>query len=122
MNDGANAAGDFPIGIGVEDSGNGLAGLHARDVRLVDVDFNFVGVHVDDGGDAGAGKAAACGIGRDHFAYLSVFGDDDAAIRRADSAVVDGLLRLLDACLRADDLRLSQGDLGLETVGGGAGI
>ncbi len=53
---------------------------------------------------------------------MGVFGDDDAAIRRADSAVVDGLLRLLDACLRADDLRLSQGDLGLETVGGGAGI
>jgi len=29
-----------------------------------------------------------------------------AAIQRADSAVVDSLLRLLDACLRADDLRL----------------
>src|SRR5260221_10928644 len=45
-NDGADAARNFPIGVGIEDGGDGLTVLHARDVGLVDVDFNFVGVHI----------------------------------------------------------------------------
>jgi len=53
---------------------------------------------------------------------LRIFGDDDSGIRRADCAVVDGLLRLLNARLGADNLRLRQGDFGLQAIGDCAGV
>ena len=61
-------------------------------------------------------------IGRDHFADLRVLGDDDALKRSADGAVVHGLLRFLDARLRSGYLGFGEVDLGLQAVGGGAGI
>src|SRR6202035_4769732 len=74
-NDGADFAGDFPIWIGIQDGVDRLAVLNAGDVRLVDVDFDLVRVHVDDRGDAGTSEPTARGNRRDHFADLSVFGD-----------------------------------------------
>src|SRR5229473_5063266 len=102
--DGAHAAGNLPVGIGIEDGSDGLTVLHARDVGFVDVDFDFVGVHVHNGGDAGTRETTARGNGRDHFADLGVFGDDNTGVGSADSAIVDGLLGFLDARLGADDL------------------
>src|ERR1035438_4021632 len=98
-NDRAHMAGDFPIRIRIQDPGYVLTVLNAGDVRLVDIDFDLVGVHVHDGGDAGAGEAAARGDRRDHFADLGVFGDHDASEGRFDRTVVDGLLGFDDACL-----------------------
>src|ERR1700676_4182215 len=117
--DGAHAARNLPVGIGVENGVNGLAGMDASDVGFVDVDFDFVGVHVHDGGDAGAGEAAAGGDGGNHFADLGVFGDDDTGVRSTNGAIVDGLLCLLNAGFSADDLRLRESDFCLQAVGGG---
>src|SRR5712692_9694911 len=76
--DGAHAAGNLPVGIGIEDSGDRLTVLYARDVGFVGVDFDFVGVHVHDGGDAGSREATTGGNRGDHFADLRILGDDNA--------------------------------------------
>ena len=80
---------NLPVGIRVEHRRDGLPGLHAVDVALVDVHFDLERPHVDDRADAGAREAAAGRDRRDHLARLRVLRDRDAAERRADDRVVE---------------------------------
>src|SRR5262249_31459923 len=83
-----------PVRIGVEHRGHRHAGGHAADEGFVDVDLDFDRVHVHDGADPGAGKAAARRQWRDHPARLGAGVDHDAAEWRPD------LMLLSTAALR----------------------
>ena len=109
-------------GVGVKNGVDRLTVFYASNVGLVDVDFDFVGLHVHDSGDAGACEAAARGNGGDHFSDLSVFGNDDPREGRLDRAIVDGLLGYLYARLGSSNLGLGEIDLGLKAVGVRAGV
>ena len=70
--------GKITVRIGVENGIDALILFDLGNVGFADIHFDFVGVKVDDGGDAGARKAAARRNGRDHFANLGVFGNRNA--------------------------------------------
>ena len=90
--------------------------FHLRDVRLVDVHFNLVGLHVHDRRDACARKPAACGNRRHHFAHLRVFRNNPSRKRRTNRAVVHRLLRLCNARVGRRYLLLRQRDLCLQAI------
>ena len=101
---------NLPVGIGVEHRRDRLAGRHAVDVALVDVDFDLERAHVDDRADAGAREAAAGRHRRDHLARLRVLRDRHAAERRADDRVVEVGLLQRDLALGDVDLLAQRGD------------
>src|SRR5260370_16579951 len=99
-----------------------LAVFDARDVRLVDVDFDFIRMHVHNRGYARARKAATRGIGRNHLADVGVLGDDNAGERCANGAIVHRLLGDADTGFGGSYLLLGELDFGLEAVRGGRGV
>src|SRR3989449_2273934 len=119
-NQGADLAGDLPVGIGVEDGGDGLSVTDPRDVRLVHVHLDLERGHVHEGGDARAREAAARGDGGHHLPALGVLGDHDAGKGRPHDAVVDVLLGHLDPRVGRADLLPGQHDPRLEAVDGEA--
>ena len=112
---------DLPVRIRIEHRLDLLAGVHAVDVALVDVDFDLERRHVDDRADAGAGEAAAGRHRRDHLARLRVLRDRDAAERRADRPCCRGRSAARatwrsatwTCCARRGDPRRQRVDLGL---------
>jgi len=79
-------------------------------------------MHIHNRRNARARKAAACGIGRNHFANLSVFGNHDARKGRADGAIVHGLLGYGDARFGRGHLLLGERNFGLQTVRSRPGV
>ena len=105
-NGGDHLGGNVEIGIGVQRRRGGLLGIHAIDVRLVDIHLHFQRIHIDDGANAGAREAAASGNRRDHFARLRRLGDDDARERSADFHVFQLLPLHRQAAFRHHDVAL----------------
>ncbi len=88
---------NLPVWICVEYRSHGLIGYHARDVRFVHIDFNFVRIHVHQCRDAGARESAARRNRRHHFANLRIFRHDNSIERRADHGVVHACCASCDA-------------------------
>ncbi len=70
--------------------------LHAVDVRLVDVNFDFQRIHVHERADARTGKSSASRKWRNDLTDLRRLGDHHAGEWRMDSAVVELHLRGAD--------------------------
>src|SRR2546427_398474 len=121
-NDGANFRGNGFVRVGVQRRGNLLAVYDARDVRLVDVHFNFVRTHVHNRGNACPREPAAGRIWGHHLAHLSVLGNDNPRKWCANRAIVHRLLGDANTRFGCGYLLLGEVDFGLEAVYGGGGV
>src|SRR5260370_20942472 len=99
-----------------------LAVFDARDVRLVDVDFDFIRMHVHNRGYARARKAATRGIGRNHLADLGVLAHDNAGERSANGPIVHRLLGDADTGCARSYLLPGELDLGLSAFPASPGL
>ena len=63
---------EFSVGIGIKSCLYPLAGRHAGNIGFVDVHFDLIRLHVNDGGDAGSRESAASGNRRNHLTQLRV--------------------------------------------------
>ena len=116
-------AGIDQSGVCIEHRGDVLTRRHAVDVRLIDIDFDFKGVHVDDRADTRPREPAACGDWRHHLPGCASLGNRDAAEWRTNDRVIEigllhGSLTLGDSHLlaRRGDTRAERIDLGLRLI------
>src|SRR4051812_32651562 len=113
---GAHVRRNLPVGIGIKHRCNRHAWPHARDIGFVDVNFDLVGIHINDGGNPSAREATTGRNWANHFAALSVLRNHYAVEWRAHYGVVQILLRHLNAALGGADLSLGGGDARFQTV------